>query len=73
MADYLHHLLADTPAVIARLLAQDSWRFYARLGQRFDSDDQAGVTLRSKDEQSAQWLQQSPQAGFQHITLRTYP
>lgn len=20
-----------------------------------------------------QWLQQSPQAGFQHITLRTYP
>ena len=54
-------LLADTPAVIARLLAQDSWRFYARLGQRFDSDDQAGVTLRSKDEQSAQWLQQSLQ------------
>lgn len=54
-------LLADTPAVIDRLLTQDSWRFYVRLGHGFDSDDQAGITLRRKDEQSAQWLQQSLQ------------
>ncbi|MEG0445629.1 MAG: hypothetical protein RR855_13050 [Comamonas sp.] len=52
-------LLADTPAVITRLLTQPSWRFYARLGQHFAPDAQADITLRSKDEQSAQWLQQS--------------
>lgn len=54
-------LLADTPAVIDRLLTQEQWRFYARLGTRFSADDPAGIALRSADAQSTQWLQQSLQ------------
>lgn len=55
------HLLVDAPAVVERLLAQESWRFYTRLGGSFVPDGKARVQLRSPDARSARWLQQSLQ------------
>ena len=52
-------LLAESPATLDRLLTQDSWRFYARLGGHFSTQGKAHITLRAPDSQSQQWLQQT--------------
>lgn len=55
------HLLAESPEVITRLLQQDSWRFYARLGNSFHLQKPALIRLSQSDAQSAQWLQRAVQ------------
>ena len=55
------HVLAESPEVIARLLQQDNWRFYTRLGNRFRTTDQAHVRLTKADAQSTRWLQHAIQ------------
>ncbi|MPS95394.1 hypothetical protein [Comamonas sp.] len=55
------HVLAESPEVIARLLQQDSWRFYAPLGSRFRISDQAHIRLSRADAQSARWLRNAVQ------------
>ncbi|MEG1735302.1 MAG: hypothetical protein RR283_09660 [Comamonas sp.] len=52
-------LLAESPATLDRLLTQDSWRFYERLGGSFSTQGKAHITLRTPDAQSLQWLQQT--------------
>ena len=52
-------LLAESPATLDRLLAQDGWRFYERLGGHFSTQGKAHITLRAPDAQSRQWLQQT--------------
>ena len=52
-------LLAESPATLDRLLTQDSWRFYARLGGHFSTQGKAHIALRAPDSQSQQWLQQT--------------
>ncbi|WP_223305614.1 hypothetical protein [Comamonas thiooxydans] len=55
------HVLAESPEVITRLLQQDNWRFYERLGNRFRSTDQAHIRLTKADAQSTRWLQHAVQ------------
>ena len=55
------HVLAESPEVITRLLQQDNWRFYTRLGNRFRSTDQAHIRLAKADAQSTRWLQHAVQ------------
>ncbi|RDI11812.1 hypothetical protein [Comamonas sp. AG1104] len=55
------HVLAESPEVITRLLQQDSWRFYTRLGNRFRTTDQAHIRLAKADAQSTRWLQHAVQ------------
>lgn len=52
-------LLVESPATLDRLLTQDSWRFYERLGGSFSTQGKAHITLRIPDAQSQQWLQQT--------------
>ncbi|KGG85797.1 hypothetical protein P245_21290 [Comamonas thiooxydans] len=55
------HVLAESPEVITRLLQQDNWRFYTRLGNRFRTTDQAHIRLAKADAQSTRWLQHAVQ------------
>ena len=55
------HVLAESPEVITRLLQQDSWRFYERLGSSFRTSDQAHIRLARADAQSTRWLQHAVQ------------
>ncbi|WP_427771476.1 hypothetical protein [Comamonas thiooxydans] len=55
------HVLAESPEVITRLLQQDNWRFYTRLGNRFRTTDQAHIRLARADAQSTRWLQHAVQ------------
>lgn len=52
-------LLAESPATLDRLLTQDGWRFYERLGGSFSTQAKAHITLRTPDPQSQQWLQKT--------------